>query len=395
MANDVFSIKNNVVIEFQIPSATAMTWGVSTWDNANWDSGTGSTAWTNLHCEAFDITIGQGCPVESGIFVQPSAGVATIKLQGADYDPFSNARIHSGTPIRIGIQSIPDTNPTFIQYIFQGTVRDFSAAYNQQGNNVITIQAVDGMQDFLNTRVASYTIGSLSKYPADVLTDLANTYYSGLSANILPDIYFMAAKTYTNVRVGDIVKDALIAGLGALYLNPDGTMQYLSEEDLGTIISSTYDYHFSTTHSTAATHICMTGLTMKADTRDLPNEIIATYTGGSQLTLRNQDAYDLYGAVSLDITVPIDDATGTQLWLDRLNLTTNVRRVQGLSFDAIKREGQLWDWINLDANHFFSPQKISYNLGGITFSETYFVTHQNHHITPDSWDIAIELWRGI
>lgn len=395
MANDVFTIKNNVSIEFYIPSATSMTWGVSSWDNAQWDSGTGSSAWVNVQCDTFDISISQGCAIESGIFVQPSAGTATIRLQGADYDPFSNARIHSGTPVRIGIQSIPDTNPTFIQYIFQGTVRDFNATYNQKGNNLITIQAVDAMQDFLNTKVASYTIGSLSKYPSQVLTDLANTYYTGLSLNVLPDIYFMAAKTYTNVRVGDIVKDALIAGLGALYMTPDGTMQYLSEEDLGTIISSTFSYYFSTVHSTALTHICMTGLTMKADTRDLPNEVIATYTGGSQLTLRNQDAFDLYGAVSLAITLPIDDATGTQAWLDRLNLTTTTRRVQSLSFNMAKREGQLWDWINLNADHLFDPQKITYNVNGISFTETYFVTHQTQHLTPDSWDVTLELWRGI
>jgi hypothetical protein len=137
----------------------------------------------------------------------------------------------------------------------------------------------------------------------------------------------------------------------------------------------------------------MTDLVMRADSRDLPNEIIATYTGGSTLTLRNQDAYELYGPIALEQTLPIDDATGTQLWLDRLNLTTQLRRVESLSFDAISRLGDLWEWYQVD--RLFDPNLVTYDINGISFTDTYFVTQQQDRITPNTWEITLELWRGI
>ena len=394
MANDVFTIKDNVTVEFLIPSPGTFIWGVNNWDDGGvWDSNPTSEAWTNLACETFDIDIEKGCELESGIFVQPSSSVAKIRMQGVTYDPFSNSAIHPGTQVRIMIEPNPDTSPGSQIAIWQGIVRNFSASYNQKGNNIITINAVDAMQDFLNTKVASYVVPALANYPGNVLTDLANTYYTGLSGNINPDVYYLAAKTYTNTTVGEIVQDCLTAGLGALWIDRDGTMNYRSEQDL-TEIANTFSFNFSTTHeTTSGTHICMTDLVMKADSRDLPNEVIATYTGGSSLTLRNGDAYDLYGAISLSVTVPIDNSAGTQLWLDRLNLTTKLRRVESLTFDAMQRSGQLWDWWLAD--RIFDPNIVGYSINGIDFSETYFVTKQKDRITPSSWDITIELWRGI
>jgi len=393
MANDVFDLHQNLSIEFYIPDPGTFVWGVNRWDDGGvWDSDPSSLDWQNLTCETFNIELNNGADIESGIFNAPSTSTARISMQNATTDPFSTGVIHAGTQIRINIEHDPDTSPGSTITIWQGYVRDFKATYNQQGNNIVVINGVDAMQDFLNTKVASYTIGSLAKYPSDVLTDLANSYYYGISANLNPDIYFMAAKTYTNTTVGAIVQDCLVAGLGALWLDRDGTLNYRSEQDLANIVE-TFSFEFSSNHSNDLTHICMTDLVMKADSRDLPNEVVATYTGGSTLTLRNQDAFDLYGAISLNVDLPIDDATGTQLWLDRLNLTTQIRRVESLSFSAAKREGQLWPWWVFD--RMFDPNIVTYDLGEISFSETYFVTRQIDIITPSSWDITIELWRGI
>jgi hypothetical protein len=394
MANDVFTVKNNVKIEFYIPSLTAMTWSVSSWDNATW-AGAGDVAtWTAVTCDTFDVQTANGIDIEKGIFTQPSRGEATIRLQGADYDPFANYRIRSGTPVRITFQQNPDTNPTSWTTLFQGKVQDFQASYNQQGNNVITVHAVNDMQAWLNTKVASYTIPALTYYPNDVISYLVSTYYGGVyTAPGLPDFYYVAAKTYTNTTVGEIIQDCLTAGLGALFMDRAGTYVYYVSQAMISAGTNYPFFSFSTVHTTASNHICMTGLTLDADSRNLPNEIVATYTGGSQLTLRNQEAYDLYGPISLAATVPIDDATGTQLWLNQIDLTTELRRVKAITFDAASRPGQLWDFTSVD--RLFAAQTIKYNLGGISFSENYFVTRQINHITPDGWDITLELWRGI
>ena len=395
MANDVFDLRQNVFIEFDIPDLGTFIWSVSHWDDGGvWDTDPSSLGWKNLTCETFDIQLTSGSVVESGIFNAPSASVAQIRMQGADYDPFSSGLIHAGTAVRINIEPLPDTDPGTYTTIWQGVVRDYSASYNQQGNNIVVINAVDPMQAFLNTKVASYVVPSLTDYPSDVITNLAALYFpgGGIVGNINPDIYYLAANTYTNTTVGEIIQDCLVAGLGALWTNRDGDLNYRSEEDLTNIVQ-TYSFEFSTIHSTDADHICMTDLVMRADSRDLPNEIIATYTGGSSLTLRNQDAYELYGPIALEQTLPIDDATGTQLWLDRLNLTTQLRRVESLSFDAISRPGDLWEWYQVD--RLFDPNLVTYDINGISFTDTYFVTQQQDRITPNSWEITLELWRGI
>lgn len=394
MANDVFVIRDRLKIEFFIPALGTFIWGVNSWDDGGlWDTDPSSAAWTDLLCESFDIQMVSGCDIESGIFVAPSSSTATIKMQGASYDPFSTGLIHAGTQVRITIEPDPDSNPGNIVTLWTGYVRDYSATYNQQGNNIVTIHAVDGMQDFLNTKVASYVVGSLNTLPSAVITDMANTYWFGITANFNPDIYYLAAKTYTNSTVGEIINDCLAAGLGALWMDRDGLLNYRSEEDLQNMITS-WTYEFSTIHEPpGGAHICMTDLVMKADSRELPNEIIATYTTGGQLTLRNQDAYELYGSVALNVDVPIDNATGTQLWLDRLDLKTIIRRVETLTFDAISRPGQLWGWWFVD--ELFQGQEITYDINGISFTDVYFVTRQYDRITPTSWDISLELWRGI
>lgn len=395
MAVDVFSVKNNITVEFQASIPNTFIWGVSEWDDGNWDIDGGSEAYQELQCETFDIQIEKGCDTTSGIFLSPSSSVATISMRGAAYDPFNNRSIHAGTPIRISAEYAPDTAPGATQVIWNGFVRDYTASYDQRGNNVVIIHAVDGMQDFLNTRIDTYTITGpgVPMFPGEVISDLCNTYSFGVAGNLNPDMAYMMHKTYTNTTVGEIIKDCLVAGLGAFWMDRDGYLNYRSEEDLANTIESSWSFHFSTTHSTDFEHICMTDLVMKADSRDLPNDITATNPSGAVVNMRNIDAYDLFGSVHLDVAVPVESSSDLQNWLDRINLTTKLRRVETLNFDAASRTGQLWYWWLVD--RLFDPNIVSYNLNGINFSETYFVTKQTDTITPYSWDIGLELWRGI
>jgi hypothetical protein len=396
MANDVFDIRQNLSIEFYIPDAGTFVWGVNYWDDGGvWDTDPSSLGWKNLTCETFDISLTSGCAIESGIFTAPSSSIAQIRMQGASYDPFASGVIHAGTGVRIKIEPLPDSDPGSTYTIWQGTVRDFSASYNQQGNNIISINAVDAMQTFLNTFVAGYTIVTMTSLPGTVIADLAALYYPGsFTPNINPDISssYLAGKVYANTTVGAIINDCLTAGLGALWMDREGTLQYRSQDDLENIID-TFSFEFSTIHSTDPVHICMTDLVMKADSRDLPNEIVTTISTGAQGYLRNQDSYDLYGPIALDVDLPFDSALSATRWRNALDLTTKLRRVESLSFDAISRPGQLWEWYQVD--RIFDPNIITYDINGISFSEYYFVTQQQDHITPNSWDITLELWRGI
>jgi hypothetical protein len=255
------------------------------------------------------------------------------------------------------------------------------------------------MQTWLNTLVPSYTIAASTSKPSDVIIDLATTYgnFWALFGDA-QDIYYMAAKTYTNVTVGEIINEALICGLGAITTgisNPSGNvyLAYRSEYQIGYLLNQSAFKYFDTTHSTSSDHICMSDLVMSGDSRNLPNEITATITTGAQYTRRNQDAYDLYGAISLQQEVQISDATGIGLWLDRLDLSSKLRSVKSLEFPAIRRDGLLQTWVGNGG--LITTVQVTYDINNISFTDKYLVTRQRHLITPESWAITLELWRGI
>jgi len=398
MANDVFDLKTDLYVEFYIPDAGTWIWGASIWDGGDVWADSSSFSWKDLKCESVSVEIDDALNIRDGIFLDPMQSTSRIVITSPDYDPFVSGVIHAGTQVRVRAENLPDSAPSTYVTIFTGQVQSFTSSYNFQGRNIVTLECVDSMQAWLNTLVPSFTIASLTSKPSDVISTLRSTYAPAGTVFIgdANDIYFMAAKTYTNVTVGEIVQDALTCGLGALTSSyaPAWTLTYRAESSVQERRDSSIYKYFDTTHSTSADHICMSQLELSADSRNLPNEVIATINTGTSYTLRNQDAYDLYGAISLQVDVPIDDATGIGLWLDRLDLTAKLRNVETLEFPAIRRDGVLQSWIG-EAQLIRDAVEVSYDLGGIAFTDKYLVTRQQQAITPDSWVVSLELWRGI
>lgn len=396
MANDVFSIKNDIFIEFYTPTAGNWVWGVSTWDGGDvWGGSSSSIAWRDLKCESVQVQTSQGFDIDNGIFLNPAQKRATITMQSPEYDPFAHGTIHAGTPVRVRARLHPDSDPTAREILYVGTVESFASTYDHYGNNIATFTCVDPMQAWLNTRVASYTITASTSYPLDVISDMA-AYgtWAYITSGGTGDIAYLDAKTYTDVTVGDIIKDALKAGLGALATTTDTTaLIYYSESDMTAILNQSPIRSFSSDHSTSTDHICFSDVQFAADARELPNEIIATAVGGTTYTLRNQDSYDLYGAISLQVDLQFSSSTSVNAWLDRLNLTNQLRRVQTLTFPSIKREGQVATYWG--AAGLFSYVNVTYALGSININQDYFITKESQLITPDEWTTTLELWRGI
>lgn len=395
MANDVFSIKNNFNVEFQVPTAGNWIWGVSTWDGGDvWGGSSSSIAWTDLSCEVVNVEVIRGVDIEQGILLNAGIWQANLQLQSDTYDPFTNGTIHVGTPVRITFEALPDTSPGTTTNLFVGVVSAFNVSYDAFGNNQINIEAVDSLRGFLNTRVSSFTIGATT-YPATVISQLFSTYGSGIGlANMTTNFAYMAAKTYTETTVGEIMQDVLDVAQGALFSGTTSNFYYFYDgPTLENILNSASLWSFESVHSSASTHICMTDLVMAADSRSLPNEIILGLTTGTFMYLRNQDAYDLYGPIALQASIAIDNTTSGQAWLDNLNLTSKVRRVQSLSFDEIQRTGVVRSFAGSTA--LFKPVTVSYALGTGSFTDKYFITKVIDTITPYSWSTTLELWRGV
>lgn len=395
MANDVFSIKNNVNVEFYIPTVGNWIWGVSQWDRGDvWGGSSSSMAWSDLVCEVVNVQVERGVEVEQGVFLTAPVFSAELLLQSDTYDPFTSGTLHVGTQVRVTFEPQPDTAPGVTSNLFVGQIDSFSVSYDAFGNNQIKIHCVASLQAFLNTRVSSFTVAA-STYPNQVMSQLFSTYWSGIGlGTTTTNFAYMAAKTYTEVTVGEIVQDVLDVSQGALFPLPNGTFYYFYDgPTLSNILNLTSIWSFDSVHSSASTHVCMTDLVLAADTRSLPNEIQATLTTGTVMTLRNQDAYELYGPIALQRDISIDNTTSGQAWLDNLNLTTQVRRVQSLSFDEIQRSGVLRSLPGTTL--LFQPVTVSYALGTGSFSDKYFINKVIDTITPYSWSTTLELWRGV
>jgi hypothetical protein len=395
MANDIFSIKNNLDIEFNIPTPGNWIWGVSQWDRGDvWGGSSSSIAWSNLVCEVVSVEVQRGVDIENGVLLSAPTWRASLTLRSDTYDPFTSGTIHVGTGVRVRFQPTPDTSPGVITNLFVGQVESFQVSYDAFGNNSIRIECVDALQAFLNTRVASYVVAA-GTYPSTVMSYLFATYAPGVGlGNTTTNFAAMAAKTYTEVTVGEIVQDCLDVAQGALFSGTTSGFYYLYDAvSLAAILNLSSLWSFDSVHSAASTHICMTELVMAADSRSLPNEIQATLTTGTVMTLRNQDAYELYGQISLQKSINIDNTTDGQAWLDQLNLTTQVRRVNSLSFDQIQRSGVLRAIAG--TQQLFKPVTVSYALGTGSFSDKYFITKVIDTITPYTWSSTLELWRGV
>jgi len=397
MANDVFSIRDDMVIEFYVPTAGNWIWGVSQWDGGDvWGGSSSSAAWTDLKCEIASVQMEHGVELQQGVFPSPASTRATVVMQSAEYDPFTHGTIHTGTPVRIQINANPDSDPGFTR-IFEGTVESFTSAYTAEGLNRITFTCVDFMQSFLNTPITSYTPTAPLPTPNDIIEELVLTYWptsEGFSPALTDDFWYVTPSTWTDTTIGQIVRDCLIAGQGAFYTDQSTNNQiYRSANDLNNKVIVEPSWYFSTTHSSSPQHICYYDLNITADSRDLPTEVIATFDGGMVMSITNQDAFELYGSIALQTDVKINGATGAQLWLDNFNLTTRLRRVKSISFPAITRESKLrsFNWYN----QLFSVCSVVYNLGDLNVNDAYFVTKESNTITPDGWQTTLELWRGI
>lgn len=388
----MFSLKTNIRVEYEIAASGSWIWGVSTWDGGDvWGDTTPSIGWTDLLCESFEIIIKRGCNVDAGILVEPSQNQTTIRMQTADFDPFSKSVIHAGTPVRISVEADPVGDPGTWTVIYEGEVASFATTYDAEGLNIITISAQDSMTKWLNTRLATYSIAAGTS-TATVIDDLVVGYWPGNWNLDTTYLATCAATTYTDTTIGQVIRDILNTELGYLYVSQDGAINFISHDHFDQIVAAGADYSFDSTHSTDPAHICMSDLVMDADSRNLPNQILATYASGSA-TATNQDAVELYGAVAYTVPTIAEDATQLQLILDAITLNTRLRRVQSLTFQAIDRIGDFRQWHVTD--RLFSCQNVTYTKGGLNIDENYVVTGQTDKITPTSWDVTLELWKGI
>lgn len=397
-----FEIKDYLKVEFYIPPANTWIWGISKWDGGDlWGGASSELAWTDLLCESFEIETEHGFDVDSGIFTTPLPGTAVIRMQSAEYDPFQNGAIHPGTPVRIQIRGYTWEGPAIpadqTAYIYTGQVESFNVKYDAFGNNTITIQCVDNLPAFLNQVLPTFSTSGSSK-DAAIFTNLFDMYWDTALWNTYDYVegIVVGARTWTEETLGTITNDVSRAGAGLLWTDGQGQINYMNQWNFDFDFAETPYFYFSNVHSTDITHICMSDLDIANDARNTPNQFRLTDTTATTYVIQNQDAIDLYGANTVEADLLLTGSTRLQEFADFITLAPLQQRVNSISFPAIKRDGNMSEFMRVSpTTSIGTAVQVTYNKGSIDIDAKYAVNKVRNFISPDTWLVTLELWQGV
>jgi hypothetical protein len=393
MANDVFAIKKDIRIQFYVGDANAFILGLSKLNGVQTLGASSTSNWTDVVTEVVEVQIDRGTAMENGIYSIPKPGTAYVKMQSDYWDPYNNPQIHAGTYARIQYRALPDTDPTVWTTLFTGQVKSFNVSYDYWGNNLITFNLVDYLQAWINT-----SIGNIAQGYAPV------TY--GTLFNVLgvywPNVDVVATTTATaqfpdytdtTLSVGDVLNEINIGELGFVYCGQNGGLRNKSRLDIRAALDIGASFYFSTVHSSSSTHVCMTDLVLDSDSTDLPTVIKATQKGTSTVRVKqNQDAKDLYGYIRSDVELNLYSPDDMDLWTSFATSALNINRVHAVSFTATNRDGTTRSIVKNE--RLYKCINVYYNKGNVILDDNHLITRTVDTITPDSWDVTLELWKG-
>lgn len=393
MANDVFNIKTDVRIQFEVSLNGAFLSGLSNLNGPQTLGVSTGKTWTDVATEVIELETDRGTAMENGIYSIPRPGTAYVKMQSDYWDPYNNPQIHAGTNARIQYRHRPDTDPTVWTTLFTGSVKSFNVSYDYWGNNTITFNLVDYLQAWINTTTGNIAQG-YSPVTYGTLFDILGVYWPNVdvvktttATAQFPDY------TSTTLTVGSVINEMNIAELGFVYCGRNGGLRNLSRLDIRSNLDLGPTIFFSTVHSSDSSHVCMTDLNLNSDSTDLPTVIKATQKGTSTVRVKtNQDAKDLYGYIRSDVDLNLYSPDDMDLWTAFAATALNINRVKGVSYTATNRDGTVRD-LNL-AERLYKCVNVYYNKGNVILDSNHLITRVLDRITAESWDVTLELWKG-
>ena len=396
MANE-FYIAEDIKVEMYLPTSGSGVWNFSKWDSGDdWMSST-SFAWTDVVADVVSANIDLGGTVEEGYAAPATPNTMDLTMQSTVYDPFNNAQVRVGTPIRFSYRQNPDSAPTTWTILFNGLIDNFDVSYEYNGLNTINIQATSSLKRALNKVFPiwypdGYVPGGYVEDAFDYWCSLTGITRSGVVSSVGARY---ATDYYNDYESGQALDDLNQFEAGFFYQKSDDTLTWTTSAWIRYLLTLPATNSFSNTHSSAATHFCISDIAFTYAADNYWNQFKAICESSTSInkTVTNQDSIDLIGVMAIEKSLHIyPSLTELDFWLDNVKVSIPTRQVSSITTPIIRQDATL---ANVSALLPTSTVGIEVANPGYTVSDKSVITRSTHSITPESWIATIELWKGI
>jgi len=390
MANNVWDIKQNLRIDYFTAGA-----------------------WTAIQADSYDVSIDRGINVEQGVFARPDVGTATVSMVKKSLsDLITGPAYKSNMPFRVSYQPSPDTAPSVYYTIFYGFIQNVGMSYLTDAKKLaITITANDTTKILCNTRLSTFSItGAASNRGYRTVMDNLATAISAVDSRIsLSQIGSASssttqyAYTWLDVISGDILNQLLDAELGWCYSQRSGANQfYMTRGDVDALQATSWSSSnptVSNIHISSTNHYCMDSINLSYDSDRIVNKVKVIETNSTPATDKtatNSTSVTTYGVQAGDFEINMDPGaspyTKMSDWATAVANAADPKSISGVSLPALRRDGTVSNVADIEIAY---PLQVEFSDGINTIQQVALVTRINHSITPEHWEVTLELWKGI
>jgi hypothetical protein len=348
--------------------------------------------WQEVACSTSRADISIGGSVTDSIYFQPEPGSVNLRLQSFELDPTVNKNIRASTKIRVRLDS-----EEIDRVLFQGFIDTIDVTYYATGLNLINITAYDSYKNLVNSRFSTWdTTGFGASATVDEIIELLAIQSGlGLSPDSISLEGLIPSIDETDVLASNILNEALLVGLGIIWLNQD-TQEITVIPRPATETGSPTTFIIGNNHpvspATDPYHLCLAEIGVFSDADAVYNSLQVSLTSDplTSLTLKDQDSIDLYGESAINVEINTTDITELARWGAQVFIQNPANLVNRVVTPSIDRLGTLTDAA------VFTPGTtvgISYTNANLSIVGYYTIIRVTHSINVDNWFTTLELWK--
>jgi hypothetical protein len=298
-----------------------------------------------------------------------------------------NKNIRASTKIRVRLE-----DSEIDRILFQGFIDTIDVTYFPDGLNLIEITSYDAYKSLINSRFVVWDttpIGAAAT-PSEIFELVAIESGLGLSPKSVDLDGLIPAVTEVNVLVSQVVNEALLVGLGLVWVDPQTESLTVIPRPTGENGTPT-TYIIGNDHG-GEYHLCMSEINVFSDADAVYNSLNVTLTSNDAVfvTREDQDSIDLYGESAIDIAINTTDSTELSAWADRVFTQNPANLVNQVVTPTKDRLGNLTDAA------VFTPGMtvgVSYTNSQLDIVGYYTIIKVSHRIDVDNWFTTLELWK--